>query len=166
MNEVILDLKASTGPLKNRLGHNGPYIGGMRDPIDRDCDRVPGHTGLFRDLESFEADLVTAGERIEARAEAILASEERPKLALPRAIAALREAARYLADSYLLAQVLDERERRRLQALEQGSIHELVLRDMGSAELAETLLKLEERSRDTRRMIATIHAERDRRNAR
>lgn len=158
-----------TGPLTKPLGHNGPYIG-VRDTIDYDCSRVPNHSDLFRSLDTFDEDLKTASGRLERTSERVtVALEEkttRPRDLLPSALAALRSGARYLRDAMLIAEILDERERRRLLAIGQGSFHDIVLRSMSSAELGDTLLKLEARSRDTRRMIATIHAERTRRHAR
>ncbi|MCX8995514.1 hypothetical protein NOF55_00145 [Rhizobiaceae bacterium BDR2-2] len=110
-------------PLPNRLGYNGPYYGhAAMKAVDWDCDRIEGHSGLFRDVETFEADLrkaitviwdeMTALSIIRHR---IAEGAEQPETAMEQATYALTTAFQYMQEAYLVTEILDERERRRLR---------------------------------------------------
>lgn len=103
-------------PLGNRLGHNGPYFGGTGTKVERDCDRIDGHTPLFRNLERFEKDLreaigliwnrVTELHVIRQRvADGVVPIED----VLEKALDCLGLAFRWMQESYMIAEGLDDR---------------------------------------------------------
>lgn len=116
-------------PLPRPLGHNGPYLGaksgpffGSQTPLDRDCDRIKDHSDLFRSLDSFETDLREAITRVwRAITEAQIASDvgavdqaEITELTADATTLAFR----YMQEAYLIAEVINEREKRRIREQE------------------------------------------------
>lgn len=124
-------------PLKNRLGRNGIYYG-LVNPIDQDCNRIAGHTDLFRTLDKFERDLGEACARISAlllgvksramKAEALDASGDTCDWgdAYEFAVEGLGEALRFMQEAYMLSEVLDDRERQRIKAQARSDFTSLV----------------------------------------
>ena len=118
-SQDVLNLR----PLPNRLGHNGPYFGTAgRSPVAHDCNRIEGHTAFFRDVSAFEDDLrkaimvvwdeMTALNVIRHR---LAEGAEQPETAIEQATYALTTAFQFMQEAYLMAEILDERERRRLK---------------------------------------------------
>ncbi|OJF91044.1 hypothetical protein [Pararhizobium antarcticum] len=114
----ILNLR----PLPNRLGHNGPYIGGFKEPVERDCERIDGHTHLFRSFETFEQDLREAIELVWDEITAVKVASQRlahnradPDAVLARSAEALKVSFRFMQEAYLIAEVLDDRQKRRIR---------------------------------------------------
>lgn len=108
-------------PLPNPLGRNGPYIEGTGTAVERDCARIDGHSDLFRNLERFEMDLREAIDRLWDRITEIKIIEQRTAdgLATPEdmqdaAVDGLKMALGYMQEAYLIAEVLDDREKRRI----------------------------------------------------
>lgn len=110
-------------PLSNRLGHNGPYFGlAAFNPVEHDCTRIDGHSVFFRDVNSFEADLRKAilviwdeMAALNVMRHRLDEGTEKPEATLERAIHALTSAFQYMQEAYLVAEILDDRERRRLK---------------------------------------------------
>ena len=110
-------------PLSGRLGHNGPYFGDAAiDPVSHDCNRIEGHSALFRNVNAFEADLRKAITVIWDEATAlnvlrhrVAEGSEQPEEAMEHAANALTMAFQYMQEAYLVAEIVDERERRRLK---------------------------------------------------
>jgi hypothetical protein len=117
-------------PLPNKLGHNGPYIGGSEKPVARDCARIEGHTHLFRDLERFEVDLRAAIEDVwdGMRFVKVLRAREEPDLKeiAGAAIDTLDAAFQFMQEAYLVAEVLDDRARLRESRAADKSFVQLV----------------------------------------
>ena len=103
-------------PLGNRLGHNGPYIGGTGTRVARDCDRIDGHTTLFRDFERFELDLREAIGLVWDRMTELHVTRQRVadgqatvEAAFNAAVDGLNMAFKLMQEGYLVAEVLDDR---------------------------------------------------------
>lgn len=118
--------------LPRKLGHNGPYFGAA-DPIAQDCDKLAGHSDLFRALEAFEGDMRTAagriGDAVEQTHQAAIALAETgvdDNGAVALAAAYLRHAAQLMADAQLIADVLEEREGQRLRDREARTFLDMV----------------------------------------
>lgn len=122
-------------PLRSRLGHNGPYIGGTGTTVERDCARIDGHSDLFRDLERFEMDLREAIERVWDRMTQLHVARQRVADgtvpiddALDVAVEALNTAFRFMQEGYLVAEVLDDRAMQRERKRETRDFLALVSR--------------------------------------
>lgn len=104
-------------PLPNALGSNGPYFGAA-SPIERDCDRIADHSDLFRDLERFEPDLREAIARTwesMMRVGVAERSGREPADILAASSAGLSLAFRFMQEAYLIAEVLNDREKKRIR---------------------------------------------------
>lgn len=120
-------------PLSRPLGHNGPYIGGEASPVEQDCRRIPGHSDLFRDLDRFEPDLREAVTiiwdgvtNLRLAYDRIEDGLEEPETVLDNASEVLSTAFKFMQEAYLVAEVLNDRETRRIAAQERVSFMELI----------------------------------------
>ncbi|MCL7998268.1 hypothetical protein M8994_08450 [Brucella sp. 21LCYQ03] len=108
-------------PLPKPLGHNGPYFGGTATAIERDCSNIPGHSHLFREFERFEPDLREAITIIWDEVTALKLAHDRLKQGLEEsedvidtARSILSMAFGFMQEAYLIAEVLNDREKRRI----------------------------------------------------
>jgi len=117
-------------PLPRRLGKNIHNVGGTSPQtrgVDEDCDRIAGHTDLFRNLEKFEPDLRAAILRIwhqigEVNVERASDDADAVETALDIAVDALGAAFKYMQEAYLVAECLEDRAKRRAHWQEERRI--------------------------------------------
>lgn len=147
-------------PLPNRLGHNGIYMG-VGTPVEQDCARMEGHTDLFRNLERFEVDLREAVSRIwddmtllHVTRQRVADGFEPIDVALGVAIDNLDMAFQYMREAYLVAEVLDDRERGRLRNRDRKDFLDLIS-TTPREEMAQ-LDRLEEEARLTWQISALL----------
>ncbi len=120
--------------LPNRLGHNGPYIGGFYESsTERDCQKIESHSELFRELEDFESDLEQAvlfqwrGMReLNLMIAGIEAGTEPIEHVFEDAVILLRFTNQYLQEALWIAEVLDDREQTRLKMRDRKDFLELI----------------------------------------
>ena len=121
-------------PLPNRLGHNpNPYYGGLHSDVERDCQRIEGHSDLFRELESFESDMEKAviGQwqsirELNLMIAGIETGTESIEDVLNEAVTRLSVTFQYLQEAFWIAEVLDDREQVRLAQRDNKDFMDLV----------------------------------------